>query len=415
MNITMDVKKIRGRLTGVIFLSQTIFSAGTIIVFSILSITAVQISGQESFAGLPSSLLSFTPALVALPLSIFINRIGWRTGLTLGYLIGGAGALFGVYAIFNESLPALLLGCLLFGTARAGADLSRFAVGGMYEEKRRGTMIGRVVFSSAIGAIVGPLLVPIGIALISNFQIPQDAGAWVVAALMYILAGIISFLLLRPDPKEIMYKSQIPDRKTGSNHPQSSVFKLFKAPKVQLAVSAMAVSQMVMVVLMVMTPLHIHKLHQGHEVISYVISAHALGMFGLAALTGYLIDRFGVIPMIFGGLLILASSAIIAPLSKSGIILAFALFLLGLGWNFCYVAGSTLLSTTLPQNAKGKIQGVNDSLIAAIAGTGSLAAGPLFSLGGYFALSMTGLLITLLLSVLIFILARSIKLVPVVR
>jgi MFS family permease len=161
-----------------------------------------------------------------------------------------------------------------------------------------------------------------------------------------------------------------------------------------------------MVVLMVMTPLHMDHLSHGRDAISMVIAAHTLGMFGLSALTGYLIDRFGRIPMLLAGALILILSALLAPLSANQFVLAAALFLLGLGWNFGYVAGSSLLADSLQGAERARVQGVNDSLVFFVAGFGSLGAGPLFATGGFAAVSMAGLLITLLLIAMIYWLTR---------
>lgn len=395
-------KNVANRLAGIIFLSQSIFSAGMIIVFTMISITAFQISGQESLSGLPSSVVIFTPALSAIAVSMFVKRSGWRTGLTLGYFTGGIGAVLGIFAVIQQSFPLLLFASILFGFTRTVADLSRFAVGQMFEEHKRATMIGRVVSASTIGALLGPFLLPLSFNLSKILQIPPDTNPWVLAFLMYILAGIITFLFLRPDPNELALSPQNLEIKVSDN---KSILGIFKIPIVQLAVSAMVISQLVMVVLMVMTPLHIHKLHYGNEVISYVIAAHVLGMFGFAFLTGYLIDKFGHIPMLFTGTIVLAASTLIAPLTNSGPILAFALFLLGLGWNFGYVAGSSLLSSSLSQEVRSRIQGINDSLISVIAGIASLASGPLFATGGYLALSIAGLLVTILLMILIYFLS----------
>jgi MFS family permease len=171
---------------------------------------------------------------------------------------------------------------------------------------------------------------------------------------------------------------------------------------VQLAILAMLVSQTVMVVLMVMTPLHMDHHHHSRDAISMVIAAHTLGMFGLSAMTGYLIDRFGRIPMLVLGGLTLIAAALLAPVSNSEFMLAAALFLLGLGWNFGYVAGSSLLADSLQGAERTRVQGLNDSLVFFVAGFGSLSSGPLYAAGGYFAVSMGGLVLTLLLLVLIY-------------
>jgi MFS family permease len=157
---------------------------------------------------------------------------------------------------------------------------------------------------------------------------------------------------------------------------------------------------------MVMTPLHMDHHHHSRDAISMVIAAHTLGMFGLSALTGYLIDRFGRIPMLVLGGLTLIAAAILAPIADGEVMLALALFLLGLGWNFGYVAGSSLLADTLKGAERTRVQGVNDSLVFFVAGFGSLSSGPLYAAGGFFAVSMGGLVLTLLLLVLIYWLTR---------
>ena len=390
------------KLTKIIFLSQSFFSAGQVTMMTILSVSAFKITGRESLAGLPHSVLIFTPALTAYLMRLIMNRLGWRFGLTLGYLLGALGAIAGVFAVLNNLFGLLILAAALLGTSRASGDLSRYAAGQMYETSKRARMIGRVVFASAIGGILGPLLSPWA----SNF-FQTDAGIWGLSSFLYILAAIVTVLFLYPDPNTLAKKSIASDAKEVTK--KSSVFALFKLPVVQLAVSTMAISQLVMVVLMVMTPLHIHKLHYGNEVIAYVISAHVLGMFGLSALTGYLIDKYGTIPMLFAGAFTLASSVILAPLTDSGLVLAIALFLLGLGWNFGYVAGSSLLSSSLPPAQKSKLQGIADSMVAFIAGFASLGSGPLFAMSGYLGLSLAGLLVTIFMAILIYFLSMQMK------
>lgn len=404
----MDNIRARNQLTQIIFITQSIFSAGTVTVMTILSVTAFKLSGQESLAGLPHSLLIFTPALTAYSMRLVMNRFGWRFGLALGYFSGALGAAIGVFAVVHGIFWMVLAAAFFLGTARASGDLSRYAVGQMFESSKRARMIGRVVFASAIGGILGPLFGPVSSSLAGGIGIPADAGVWALSSGLYILAAFVTLLLLFPDPNKLAEKD-IPVEVKRTIGKKSSVWSLFKLPTVQLAVSAMVISQLVMVVLMVMTPLHIHKLHYGNDVIAYVISAHVFGMFGFAAVTGYLIDRFGHIPMLFVGAFVLASSAILAPLTSSGLVLGIALFLLGLGWNFGYVAGSSLLSSSLPEENKGKLQGISDSLIAFIAGFSSLGSGPLFAVSGFTGLSLAGLLITILLMILIYHLSRQIK------
>jgi MFS family permease len=161
-----------------------------------------------------------------------------------------------------------------------------------------------------------------------------------------------------------------------------------------------------MVILMVMTPLYMDQHHHGRDAISMVISMHTLGMFGLSPLTGYLIDRFGRVAMLQVGAFTLIVAALLAPLSTNQFVLAVALFLLGLGWNFGYVSGASLLADALQGKERARVQGVNDSLVFFVAGLGSLGSGQLFASGGYGAVSIAGMFLTIALVGMIFWLSR---------
>jgi MFS family permease len=161
--------------------------------------------------------------------------------------------------------------------------------------------------------------------------------------------------------------------------------------------------------LMVITPLHMDRHDHSTAAISGVIMAHTLGMFGLSWFTGWLIDRFGRIQMIVAGTAILAVSCVLAPLSLRLPILGLALFLLGLGWNFCFVAGSTLLSDALAQQERGRAQGASEMMVALGTGAASLSTGLLFAQGQYLLVSIIGLAGSLILFAATLVLARREK------
>jgi len=403
----MGENSIRRRLLYVLFASQSLFSAGQIAVFTLTAIVATRLSGTESTAGLPSSALTFSQAFAAFPLAMLMGRFGRRSGLTLGYICGALGGLIGILAITQEMFPLLLISAALMGIGRAGSDMGRFAAGEMFPPAERGRMIGRLVFASTIGAIGGPLLVgPVG-RLVESFGLHRDNGGWVGMLVLSSLAALIIAVLLRPDPMQLARTLAVAEDEEAAaegklKSPARPLRQLLMLRTVQLAILAMLVSQTVMVVLMVMTPLHMDHHHHSRDAISMVIAAHTLGMFGLSALTGYLIDRFGRIPMLVVGGLTLMAAALLAPVSNGELMLALALFLLGLGWNFGYVAGSSLLADALQGTERTRVQGINDSLVFFVAGFGSLSSGPLYAAGGFFAVSMGGLVLALLLLVLIY-------------
>jgi MFS family permease len=175
-----------------------------------------------------------------------------------------------------------------------------------------------------------------------------------------------------------------------------SVRELLHVPQVQLAILSMLISQTVMVTLMVITPLHMHLHNHDTGAVSIVISAHTLGMFGLSIFTGRLVDRFGRISMMIAAAVTLALSAIISPLSSELPFLVMGLFLLGLGWNFGYIAGSSLLADALIGEERSRMQGVNDMLVAGAAALGGFSSGPLFESGGYVMVAGLGFVLTIL-------------------
>ncbi len=393
------------RLLYTLFILQSLFSASQIAVFTLVVIVAARLAGTESVAGLPTSTLTFAQAFSALPIAIIMGRFGRRLGLTMGYIAGALGGLVGVIAIINSSFPLLLISAALLGIGRASTDQSRFAAGEIFPEAERGRMIGRIVFAGTIGAVLGPILVGPSGRLMEALGQSADIGPWVAMLVLSTIAALIAFFLLRPEPMVIaraIAQSEDKRQPDEQQQPARSLATLLTLPKVQLAIMAALVSQTVMVVLMVMTPLYMDHQQHSRDNISLVLSLHTLGMFGLSPLTGYLIDRYGRLPMMLVGALVLVASALLAPLSTNEFVLGLALFLLGLGWNFAYVSGSSLLADSLEGQERTRAQGLNDALSFFAAGIGSLAAGPLFAAGGYTAVSLTGLVVTLTLIAAIF-------------
>jgi MFS family permease len=397
------------RLLYTLFVAQSLFSASQIAIFTLIAIMATQLTGTDNLAGMPSSVRTFTQALMAYPAAFLMGRFGRRLGLSLGYGVGALAGVIGVIAIVQGSFPLLLGSAVLLGMGRASSDLSRFAAGELFPEAERGRMIGRVIFAGTIGAIVGPALVAPSGTWAEALGLPADSGPWLAAFGLLTLAALITVLLLRPDPLIIarsITESEEAAQPEAPRGPARSIRQLLALPMVQLGIIAMLIGQTVMVVLMVLTPLYMDHLHHPRSAISAVISAHTLGMFGLSAVTGYLIDRYGRKRMILLGALILIASALIAPVAASDYSLGLSMFLLGLGWNFCYVGGSSLLADALKGEERARIQGINDALVAFVAGLGSLSAGPLFAAGGYLTVSIVGLILTVVLIILTYWLSR---------
>lgn len=391
------------RLLGTVFISQSFFSASLSAIITLLAIMAAELSGSESLAGLPTTVTTLSISIAALPIGLMMGRFGRRFGLTVSYGISIFGALFGVLAIMQGWFWLLLLSSVLIGFGRAGGNQSRFIAGELFYENERARMIGVLVFAGTIGAIVGPMMLVPGGWLAEYLGINTDTGPWLIAIIFYTISTLITIIFLRPEPIDISKIIEVDEdkrkkKKRDEGDTGRSVSELLKLPRVQLAVISMLISQVVMVMLMVMTPLHMvhHGYIKGGISISFVLTAHTTGMFGFSWLTGYLVDRYGRVAMMIAAAVTLIISAIIAPLGTQLPFLVIGLFLLGLGWNFGYVAGSSLLSDALDGKERTRMQGVNDMLVAGAAALGSLSSGPMFEAGGYISIAGLGIVITLL-------------------
>jgi MFS family permease len=222
----------------------------------------------------------------------------------------------------------------------------------------------------------------------------EVAGAYLATLILFALSALLVFIGLRPDPRDLgkeVAAQHLAEPAAGGADPAVNtltgkarpVFEIFRQPAALVAVSAMALGQVVMVAIMVITSLHMNNHHHNLSDISAVISSHTFGMFAFSVLSGRLADRWGRGPVILTGASTLLLACLTAPLSPNILPLAVALFLLGLGWNFCFVGGSALLSDQLSPMERSRTQGVNDLLVGLASATGSLGSGIVFAVSNY--------------------------------
>ena len=394
-------KPARQRIIGSLFGAQSLFTASIILSFTLTPIIAADLSGSDSAAGLPSTVTLIARAALAYPVGWLLDRFGRRLGLSVGFLVGVVGAIISAWSVVNGSFAGFLAGAALFGGSRASSEQSRYVAAEVFPTGRRAKVIGWIVFAGTIGAILGPLLVEPSSSLFEGLGLPAYAGPFLISGLMLLLAAIVIFAFLRPDPQRIGEAIAAEEQQESSDGAEEeearSLRQIFSNPMALLAVAAMTIGQLVMTMLMVITPLHMNHNEYGTQSISWVIMAHTLGMFGLSGLTGWLIGRFGRLPMIAAGAVILVGACLLAPLSTGMPILLLSLFLLGLGWNFAFVSGSTLLSDQLVHAERGRAQGAGEMSVAVGAGLGSLGSGLIFVRGDILAVSVIGLLFSVAL------------------
>jgi MFS family permease len=405
-----NLEKSSKKITATLVATQSLFSASFIMVFTIGSIIAVELAGGNSqWTGVPSTLVLVGAAAIAYPIGRLMDRAGRRPGLMLGYVFGILGTGIAGLAVIKETLPLFLLGVLLIGLAKGANDLGRYAAAEANVPRKRARAISLIVLAGTVGSITGPGMIKWTGSLVERIGLPELSGPWFLAAVLLGLALLLVNFFLRPDPQQIARQlaAQEPTPTLLSQVGRSFQEILSGDHRAKIAVSSMVFGQLTMVLVMTITPVHMHG-HQ-HDVadISWVIMAHTLGMFGLSFLVGWLVDRLGRMKMITAGGVILIVSCLLAPLSTEVFWLMLALFLLGLGWNCCFVAGSTLLTDVLRPHEKGKIQGLADVVVNVASGVGSLGGGLMFAVIGYTTMSWIGLSVALIPLFLVFFLRTT--------
>lgn len=379
-----NLESVARKITGILFAQQSLASAGFIAASTLNSIVGKELSQNPSWAGVPSAVYLLAGAFSAFVWGYVFDTMGRRGGLTTGLTIGMVGAGVTFYAIAIHSFPVFLAGMVLMGIANAAVQLGRFAAAEVNKPEHRGRAISNVVFGGALGAIVGPFVAGPAGGLVRAWGVDELAGAYLFAAILFAIGAVVVFIGLRPDPKEIgaQVAEQFPETVSASGQVRS-VFQILRQPAAMVAVISMVLGQMVMVLVMVITSLHMRGHDHDLTDISAVISSHTFGMFAFSIISGRLADRWGRGTVILIGSATLVVACLAATVSPDVLPLGVALFLLGLGWNFCFVGGSTLLADQLSPLERARTQGFNDLLVGLASALGSLESGFIFASLGY--------------------------------
>lgn len=384
---------LRRRTLWVLFSMSALGSTGYIAAITVGTLVAADIAGSASLGGIPSSAAVLGTAFAATTISSLMLRVGRRPGLLGGLAVGVLGASVAVASVVARSIPLLLVGAFLAGFANGSANLGRYVAADLFPVHRRASAIGTVVWGSTIGAVIGPNLVaPAGVVAMAA-GLPELSGAFVVTALFIGLSFCLAFVLLRPEPYALADASALELRPDDVPLPRASV--LLRRPAVMVSLVSLIAGQVVMVLIMTMTPIHL--IEHGHDLatVGFVLSAHTFGMFALSPISGRLTDRFGSPAIIGAGFSVLGMAAILAAVAPpdGGMLLTLALFLLGWGWNLGFVAGSAMLTRGLALAERTKVQGIADAMVwssAAIAGlsSGVIVAGASYTALGFFGLAL---------------------------
>ncbi len=379
-----NLESIARKITGILFAQQSLASAGFIAAATLNSIVGKELSQNPSWAGVPTAVYLLAGAFSAFMWGYVFDAIGRRSGLAAGLSIGVIGSGITFYAIAIHSFTLFLMGMILMGMANAAVQLGRFAAAEVNKPEHRGRAISNVVIGGTVGSVIGPFVAGPAGAIVGPWGIDELAGAYLVSLILFAIAAVVVFIGLRPDPREIGKEvaEKFPETVAGTGQVRS-VLEILRQPTALVAVVSMVLGQMVMVLVMVITSLHMRGNNHGLPDISLVISSHTFGMYAFSIVSGRLADRWGRGLVILIGSSTLVAASIAATISVDVLPLGVALFLLGLGWNFCFVGGSTLLADQLSPLERARTQGFNDLLVGLASALGSLESGFIFATLGY--------------------------------
>lgn len=408
-----DRRRVEKRTLTVVVISQVLGGAGLAAGVTVGALLAQQMLGTDSLAGLPTGLFTLGSALAAFLVGRFSQRWGRRVGLGVGFAAGGIGAVGVVVAAATDSIPLLFASLFVYGAGTAANLQARYAGTDLARPAQRGTAISIAMVSTTVGAVAGPNLVqPLG-GLATTLDLPPLAGPFLLAAVAYLAAGLTLFSLLRPDPYLLARQLEATDPTTPtedmssvSTATTSSGPAATPRPGIGAYVGAtiMVLTQVAMIAIMTMTPVHMRAHHHELSKIGLVIGVHIGAMFLPSLVTGILVDRLGRTTIAVASavtLLLAGVTAALAPGNSLGLLIL-ALALLGLGWNLGLISGTALVvDATVPAN-RPRTQGTIDVLIALAGAGGGALSGVVLASTTYGTLALAGgILSVLLLPVLV--------------
>ncbi|MFF3852680.1 MFS transporter [Micromonospora sp. NPDC002575] len=403
-----DVAPIQRRTLRLLVVTQIIGGIGVTIGISVGALLAARIAGT-AVAGLAQSAAVVGGALLAVPVTRIMTGHGRRPGLVTAYLVGAAGGVLVVLAAATRQVPLLFLGMLLFGGGSAANLQARYTAVDLAEPTRRGRQLSLVVWATTIGAVAAPNFAALADRTTRGWGLPSLAGPFAFSAVAFALTAGVLLALLRPDPlltarrladAEAAPDAAAPGEAAGRRGAgMRAAWRVVRErPAARLGIAAVAVGHLVMVAVMSMTPVRLGEYHDDSAVlgvVGVVLSLHIAGMYALAPVVGWLTDRLGRRPVILGGLAVLLAACAVAGGSghhTPG--LSVGLVLLGLGWSGTMVAGSTLLSESVPADVRPSVQGLSDLTMGLAGAAAGALSGFVMQVAGYPALTLLAAIAT---------------------
>ena len=326
------------------------------------AIIGFELTDNKALATLPMAIQFFATMLTTIPAALLMNRFGRRQGFIFSSITGFAGSLIAIYAVTHDSFVIFCFATALFGIYTGFGNYFRFVATEVAPPGQSNTAISYVLAGGVLAAFIGPNL--------ANYS--KDAfdvaylGSFIAVLILYTLNLFNILLIDLPKPVN-----------RAVNEFARSLREIASQPVFIVALLSAAIGFSMMSLLMTATPLAMKHEHLPFSDVAFVIQWHVLGMFAPSFFTGHLINRFGTLPIIFiGGILMLVCIAT-NLLGTSLWHFWLALFTLGLGWNFMFIGGTSLLTKTYNEAEKAKTQALNDFTVFTMVTFASLGAGVL--------------------------------------
>ena len=375
---------VRRRLVFVLFSGSTLAWLGFVATLTVVTLAARSLTGSTMIAGFPLASGAFGQALGTNLFGRMSARYGRRLVMLLGPPLSALGATLELLGVTTGTYWLLVGGAVFVGGGIGAIHLARYAAAELVDTGRRGMVMGVLVWAGTIGSVVGANLVDGVGRMVEEWLGTPYAGAFLLALTAFLLSWLIFWASLRPDPSRVAVTPQtgLPVRK--------SVGAALRLPSVQLASLALLSAQGAMVLVMTSTPLRIEDGGYGLNIVGLALSTHAVGMFAFAPLVGKLVDRMGHLSMVGIGMgVTLVSLFVLGTAPQNGYFaLVVGLFVLGLGWSFAFVAGSSMLFASAPPDVRQVVEGWADSAIWTMVMVGSIGAGMLMGGVGYAMLNV---------------------------
>jgi len=389
-----DVATLQRRVLRTLMTGQFLSGFGVGVVFSIGALLAEALSGSAAWSGAAATFSTLGTALWAFPLARLASNRGRRVALVTGAGIAISGAAMAIAAGVTGFFPLLLAGFIALGASSAISLQARFAATDLPSVRTSGRDLALVVWGTTIGAVIGPNLFEPGEMVGAWFHLPHLTGPFLITIAAQLAGATTFFIGLRPDP--LLTARGLDASKTGLRPKVSlpvALGILRSNGRARFAVSAIALSHMVMVAVMSMTTVHMEGMGFSLVIVGFTISLHVAGMWGFSPIFGWLADRLGHLRVIILAQVVFVISLLFTAFgSMDRVSLSLGLLLLGLGWSAATVSGSALLSASLSTAEKTNVQGLSDSMQSVAGALGGALSGVILAGVGYTGLSIAALI-----------------------